>query len=208
MNEHSIFLAALDIADPKQRDEYLKQTCAGNPTLRKQVEALFAAHERSGEFLNEPVLKQMAAGRPGDATAAEHDAAQGEIDLSFLEPSTSQGSLGKLSHYEVLEVIGRGGCGIVLKALDEKLQRVVAIKVMSPELAATSPARKRFLREARSAAAIRHENVISIHAVEEMPIPFLVMEFIDGQTLQDKLNETGPLEAREVVEIGRQIAGG
>ena len=94
-----------------------------------------------------------------------------ESALSFLQPSEKPGSLGRLAHYEVLEVLGNGGFGIVLQAFDEKLHRVVAIKVMAPHLAATSAARKRFVREARSAAAVRHENVVAIYAVEEQPHP-------------------------------------
>ena len=89
----------------------------------------------------------------------------------------------------MLEVLGRGGFGIVVRAFDETLQRVVAIKVLSPELASTSPPRKRFLREARAAARVRHENVVQIYAVEERPMPYLVMEYIPGQTLQQKLEQ-------------------
>ncbi|HWL28027.1 MAG TPA: serine/threonine-protein kinase, partial [Burkholderiaceae bacterium] len=213
MNEQSIFLAALEIADPSHRADYLSQACGDEPALRCQVDALFAAHERSGEFLNVPALQQIASGASGNGdsageTGAEHHAPQGEIDLSFLEPATNSGSIGRLRHYDIHEIVGRGGCGIVLKAFDEKLHRIVAIKVMAPELAATSPARKRFLREARATAAIRHENVVSIHAVEEQPLPFLVMEYIDGQTLQQKLDQHGPLDVREVLRIGQQIATG
>ena len=131
-----------------------------------------------------------------------------ESALSFLQPSEKPGSLGRLAHYEVLEVLGNGGFGTVVKAFDEKLHRFVAIKLMSPLLAATSAARKRFLREARSAAAVRHENVIAIYAVEDQPIPYLVMEYIAGRTLQQKLDATGPLELLEVLRIGRQIAAG
>jgi serine/threonine protein kinase len=152
MAEHEIFLAALDIAHPSQRAAFLEQSCAGDAALRKQVEDLLAAHERSGEFLDVPALQQMADNLQGTARTTTIDG-HGEIDLSFLQPSTDPASLGRLLHYEIREVIGRGGFGIVLKALDGKLERVVAIKVMSPELAATSPARKRFLREARAAAA-------------------------------------------------------
>ena len=94
-----------------------------------------------------------------------------DANLGFLQPSDKPESLGRLGHYEILEVIGRGGMGIVLRAFDEKLHRVVAIKVMAPQLATTSPPRKRFLREARAAAAVRHEHVVAIHAVEEQPIP-------------------------------------
>jgi serine/threonine protein kinase/formylglycine-generating enzyme required for sulfatase activity len=208
MTEQDIFLAAVDIQDLDQRAAYLTSACASDPALRQQVDSLLAAHERSGEFLDVPALRQMAAGNPGGETSVECRAPDDERDLSFLEPATVPGSIGRLRHYEVQEVIGRGGCGIVLKAFDEKLHRVVAIKVMAPELAATSPARKRFLREARATAAIRHENVVSVHAVEEQPLPFLVMEYIDGQTLQQKLDQTGPLDVREVLRIGRQIANG
>lgn len=213
MNEQSIFFAALEMS-PNQRVDYLDQACADDPLLRQKVDALFAAHERSGEFLDVPALERMAAAGaledriPGGEASAEQPDAPGQIDLSFLEPSTASRSLGRLRHYEVQEIIGRGGCGIVLKAFDEKLHRIVAIKVMAPELAATSPARKRFLREARATAAIRHENVVSIYAVEEQPLPFLVMEYIDGLTLQQKLDQTGPLDVREVLRIGHQIASG
>ena len=88
------------------------------------------------------------------------------------------------------------------------LQRVVAVKVMAPQLAATSPARKRFLREARSSAQVRHENVVQVYEVAEQPLPYLVMEFIPGETLQQRLDRVGPLDVPEVVRIGRQIAEG
>jgi serine/threonine protein kinase len=131
-----------------------------------------------------------------------------EQTLSFLEPSTKPGSLGRLAHYEVLEVLGRGGFGTVVKAFDEKLERFIAIKLMSPLLAATSAPRKRLLREARAAAAVRHTNVIAIYSVEDLPIPYLVMEYVAGRTLQQKLDITGPLELHDVLRIGRQIAAG
>lgn len=131
-----------------------------------------------------------------------------EIPLGYLTSSTNPKSLGRLGHYEILEVVGRGAFGTVLRAYDEKLQRVVAIKVLAPEIAATSPARKRFLREARTSAAIRHEDVVAIYAVEDGPIPYLVMEFIPGQTLQQRLDEHGPLDLPDVLRLGKQIADG
>ncbi len=84
-------------------------------------------------------------------------------------------SLGRIGHYEVLQVLGRGGFGIVLRTFDDVLQRVVALKVLAPAIAATSPARKRFLREAQASAKVRHENVVQVYAVEEQPLPYLVM---------------------------------
>jgi serine/threonine protein kinase len=79
---------------------------------------------------------------------------------------------------------------------------------MTPQMAATSPARKRFLREARSSASVRHENVVQVYEVGEQPLPYLVMEFIPGETLQQRLDRCGPVEVPEVLRIGRQIAEG
>jgi len=117
-------------------------------------------------------------------------------------------SLGRLHHYLLHEILGRGGCGFVLKAFDEKLERVVALKIMAPELAALSSARQRFLREARAAAAIRHENVVHVYAVEEQPRPFLVIEYVGGENLQQRLDRSGPLDVTTVLRIGSQIARG
>jgi serine/threonine protein kinase len=128
--------------------------------------------------------------------------------LGFLGPPHRPDSLGRIGRYEVLEVLGRGGFGIVFRAFDEVLQRVVAVKVLAPQMALTSPARKRFLREARSLAAVRHENVVQVYAVEEQPLPYLVMELIPGETLQQRLDRTGPLDVTEVLRIGRQVAAG
>jgi hypothetical protein len=199
MNEEAIFCAALEIEDPAARKAYLDQACAGEAALRRQVEALLEAHARSGEFLDVPAAVQMAPAAPAEAAAP---------DLSFLRPSTRPGSLGRLGHYEVLEVLGQGGFGIVFKAFDEILHRPVAIKVLLPQLAVTSPARKRFLREGRAAASIRHENVVDIHAIEEQPLPFLVMELVVGETLQQRLDRTGPLDTIQILRIGVQIAHG
>ena len=146
--------------------------------------------------------------RSDPATPGRRRTETRDDDLGFLQPSTRPDSLGRIGHYEVLQVLGKGGFGIVFRAFDETLQRVVAIKVLAPQIAATSPARKRFLREARSSAQVRHENVVQVYAVEEQPLPYLVMEFIPGETLQQRLDRTGPLEVAEVLRIGRQIAEG
>src|SRR5262249_16268978 len=118
------------------------------------------------------------------------------------------GSLGRFGRYEVLEVLGRGSSATVLKALDPGLHRVVAVKVLAPVLAASGVARQRFLREARAAAAVRDEHVVAPHAVEEAPLPYLVMEYVAGQTLQQKLDHSGPLPLREILRIGVQVARG
>ena len=128
--------------------------------------------------------------------------------LPPLDPPTEPGSLGRLGQYEVLEVVGRGGMGVVLKARDTRLNRIVAIKMLAPELAAHPTAHKRFLREAQAAAAVSHDHVVTIFAVEEGPAPFLVMEFIDGRSLQQKIDAEGELQLDEILRIGHQIAAG
>ncbi|MBC8114901.1 MAG: protein kinase, partial [Candidatus Saccharimonas sp.] len=131
----------------------------------------------------------------------------------FLEPCDAPGRLGRLGGYEILEVIGRGGMGIVLRAMDVKLNRVVAIKVLAPELASQPQARKRFLREAQAAAAVSHDHVVTIHAVDDgehdkRSVPFLVMECIVGQSLQQKIDKVGALGLKEILRIGMQTAAG
>ncbi len=114
----------------------------------------------------------------------------------------------EIGNFRLIEEIGRGGMGIVLKAHDKKLKRDVAIKVLAPHLAADAEAVQRFVREAQSAAAVRHENVVTIHAVDEANgSPFLVMELINGESLQDRIKR-GPLPADEIVQFGIQIASG
>jgi hypothetical protein len=129
--------------------------------------------------------------------------------LGHLEPAQGADELGRLGPYRVLGVIGQGGMGIVLLAADPILRRPVAIKLMLPELAAHLRARERFLREARSAAAVQHESVVVIHAVESGgDLPYLVMEYVSGHSLQHRLHGEGPLPAEKVAQIGAQIAEG
>ncbi len=130
------------------------------------------------------------------------------VDLSFLAKSDDPQYLGRLGAYLVESVIGRGGFGVVLKARDPKLARIVAVKVLAPHLAASGTACQRFLREARGAAAVVHEHVITIHAVEDQPLPHLVMQYVAGQSLQDKLDKGGPLDLQAVLRIGMQTAAG
>lgn len=209
MTEDEIITAVLDLPDEVSRANYLDKVCSGNAELRRHVDALVANHFRTGDFLNVPTAEQTQAGnlpnlKPSGFPQRERDA----TNLGFLAPSTKPDSLGRIGHYEVLEVIGQGGFGIVLRAHDDRLQRVVAIKVLLPHLAVTSPARKRFLREARASAAARHANVVQVYEVGEQPLPYLVMEYIPGETLQQYLDRTGPLNVSQTLRIARQIAEG
>jgi serine/threonine-protein kinase len=130
-------------------------------------------------------------------------------DLAFLDPPAQAGHLGRLGRYDVLEVVGRGGMGLVLKAFDEKLNRVVAIKVLGSHYAASEHARKRFEREARAAAAVSHEHIVPIYHVDEhRGVVYLVMPLIAGKSLHERLAASGALELKEVLRIGAEIACG
>ncbi len=129
--------------------------------------------------------------------------------LSFLGPPTKPSDIGRLGAYEVIEVIGQGGMGVVLKARDPALQRLVAIKVLAPHLATSAAARHRFQREGRATAAIRNDYVVAVHAVDEVDgLPYIVMEYVPGVSLQQQLDCFGPQELEEILRIGMQTATG
>jgi formylglycine-generating enzyme required for sulfatase activity/serine/threonine protein kinase/Tol biopolymer transport system component len=154
------------------------------------------------------VIEELAANGPGE-TAMPTRSSTEDVPLDFLAPSDRSDALGRLGHYEILEVLGQGGMGLVLRALDAKLNRVVAIKTLAPLLAANATARRRFLREARAAAAITHPHVVMIHAVDdEHETVFLVMECVEGKTLREKIEQEGALKLVEILRIGSQVAQG
>ncbi|MCY2992607.1 MAG: protein kinase [Planctomycetota bacterium] len=154
-------------------------------------------------------ITELQKSRPPSSSARGRGSAGVELALQFLQPSSQAGSLGRLGRYEILEVVGRGGMGIVLRAHDPRLNRIVAIKVMASHLAFVEDARRRFLREAQAAAAINHDNVVTIYAVEEAQgLPFIAMEFIVGVSLAERIRRDGPLRTAEILRIGMQIAAG
>lgn len=213
----SIFFEALARNPGPDRAAYLARACGDRAELRQRVERLLAAHPQATNFMARPALEEQGLVAPSAAvgeSAAAADAASAETPRSvasvfpFLKPAQQSGALGRLGHYEILEVLGEGGFGVVFRAFDESLERDVAIKVLAPQLAVTSPARKRFLREARAAAQVRHDNVVQVYAVEEEPLPFLIMEWIPGGSLQQHLDRAGPFDWSEVIQIGRQVAEG
>ncbi|QDU21855.1 protein kinase domain-containing protein [Urbifossiella limnaea] len=154
-------------------------------------------------------LNPGAGGRDFGATQAPDDG-PGETDfVALLAPPQEAGSLGRLGHYEVFGVVGRGGMGVVLRAIDTTLRRSVAVKLLSPALAAVPTARRRFAREARAAAAVADDHVVKIHSVhDDAAVPYLVMEFVSGETLEDRARAEGALPVDEVVRIGLAAARG
>lgn len=127
----------------------------------------------------------------------------------LLGPSDDPQMAGRIGTYEILGLLGRGGMGIVFKGFDSSLNRYVAIKLLAPLYLASGAAKQRFVREARSSAAVLHENVVGIHAISEWQgVPYLVMTFVRGESLQKRITQRGTLTLREVLRIGLQIAQG
>ncbi len=182
------------------------------PDCRKELEALAADaaewHDAAlalGQRRTGPdsTLRRVMEQLKGEPPAVE------EEELSFLQPAEKPGLLGMLGPYEVQEVIGRGSMGLVLKAYEPALNRFVAIKVMAAALAGNATARLRFKREAQSAAAVCHDHVVAVHGVHEVEgLPYLVMQYVAGESLQERLQRAGPLEVEEAVRIGMQTASG
>jgi serine/threonine protein kinase len=207
MSEQTIFIEALDKLD---RAAYLDEACGGDEVLRRRVESLLARYDEDPDFLEDSPIHRAALDmtivynpdslRNGDPNEPLPD---------FLRPSAKANCLGTLGPYEITRIIGWGGMGVVLEARDPILPRSVAVKVLAPKLAANRMARKRFLREAKTAAAVVHPHVVTLHTVGlANNVPYLVMEWVDGVSLHQKLKELGPLELKEILRIGSQIAEG
>jgi serine/threonine protein kinase len=131
------------------------------------------------------------------------------IDREMLEPPSHPEMLGRIGRYEIERRIGSGGMGVVFKAIDTELNRPVAVKVLMPHLARNGAARQRFSRESRAAAAVVHEHVVAIHNVDSSAkLPYLVMQYVSGESLKARIDREGPLDIDRILRIGIQAALG
>jgi serine/threonine protein kinase len=214
----SCWRALLDAALPPEQQEdcerHLESCPACQERLRRAEEGddvLLRLARQSGDPTAapaDPTLDRFLR-RMRHAKGPQAKACREAPDLFFLDPTEEPALLGLLGPYEVREVIGQGGMGLVLAAYEPALHRLVAIKVLSPALAGSATARRRFTREAQAAAAVCHEHVVAVHGVHEADgLPYLVMQYVAGESLQTRLDRTGPLEVEEVVRIGMQTASG
>ncbi len=221
MNERDVFIAALQRGSRARWQAYLDEACGKDRALRRRVEALLEAHDRAGNFLQEPLLGSVVAAaflehptgsQPGQDAAPETKDRTTESRppaLEFLAPPQRPDEMGRLGHYRVLRLLGQGGMGLVFLADDTRLQRSVALKVMRPELAANPDSRQRFLREARAAAGVRSDRVVTIyHVDQEGDLPYLVMEVLHGRSLADALEKEGRLPLGLGLQVARQTAEG
>lgn len=146
---------------------------------------------------------------PGPSQDCLTDQFVSDFAVDFLEPCEDSKQLGRLGDYEILAVIGHGGMGVVLKGYQAELNRFVAVKVLAPHLATSGAARRRFAREAQATAAIVHPHVMAIHSVHaNVKLPYLVMPFVDCESLQQRLDRNGPLDVKDILRIGMQTAAG
>ena len=132
-------------------------------------------------------------------------------EIEFPGPPTPSAPLGQLGAHEILAELGRGGMGVVYLARDSRLARLVALKVMKPELASSPADRQRFFREGRAAAAIKDEHVVAVLQAEHEPdfrLPYLVMEYVEGIALDRLMATRGPLPPEESARIALQAARG
>jgi serine/threonine protein kinase len=142
---------------------------------------------------------------PGEVGPASEE---GQGPIEFPGPPTEKGPLGRLEAFHIRRELGRGRFGVVYQACDE-LDRLVAVKVLKPELAVSAVERTRFEQEARKAAAVKHDHIVTIHQVGNtpgFPLPYLVMEYLDGEALSDRLERQGIVEPREAARIVQQVA--
>ena len=187
------------------RERALEAHLGGCAACRSRLDALAASPENWST-----VREQLSAGAEADGEdAAPPIPALASLIQKILAPSDDDRMLGRLGPYEITGIIGSGGMGIVLKGHDRALDRFVAIKLLSPHLASSGAARQRFLREAKAAAAVVHDNVIAIHGVDEFAgLPYLVMPYCRGTTLEKRIRDAGPMNLREILRVGLQTARG
>ena len=180
---------ALDLpAD--ERPGFLANACQDDEQLRREVKKLLAANDQATGFLSEPAF----------AHEARNLAALNAATL--LEPV----SLNNFSHYQILSPLGAGGMGEVFLARDTKLERRVAIKILPARFTADADRLQRFAREAKSASALNHPNIITIHEIGEAgDVHFIATEFIEGQTLR-RILSGARLRVTEVLPLAIQVA--
>jgi eukaryotic-like serine/threonine-protein kinase len=170
---------ALELA-PEKRSRFLDVACSSDPSLRSEVQSLLSADEQARtSFLETPPVIPAA-----------------------LSPGTCLGD------YEILSQIGSGGMGVVYRARDTRLGRLVAIKVLPAHLSTDSDRLKRFEQEAQSAAALNHPNILAVHQLGSYQgAPYLVSELLEGETLREQLKH-GPLSQERAMDYAQQIADG
>jgi serine/threonine protein kinase/Tfp pilus assembly protein PilF len=183
-----LYHSASDLPDG-QRNSFLSEACDGDRALFDEVESLIKHGSGSQSFLDTPAVAIMAKAMAADEFRASTPSLEGKI----------------VSHYRILEPIGRGGMGIVYRAEDMKLGRRVALKLLPEYLARDKGALRRFEREARAASALNHPNICTIHEIDESEdLHFIAIELLEGETLKQRMARSR-LPIKEILRIGVEI---
>src|SRR2546425_7941854 len=181
---------ASDLPDG-QRNSFLQEACGEDQSLLYEVESLLRHGSRSQSVLDTPAMAIMAKAMAADESKSSAPFLAGTI----------------ISHYRILAPIGRGGMGVVYKAEDLKLRRLVALKLLPQFLAADPQALHRFEREAQAASALNHPNICTVYEVDEAEgLHFIAIELLEGETLKERIAR-GPLEVPEILGIVIEICG-
>jgi serine/threonine protein kinase len=185
-------------------------TRRGDPFCSFVIEHVAAATHEPRSPLTETILFTPST----DIATDVHAESEGSIQ-SFVSDTDGDPLPTMIGGYKVLGKIGRGAMGLVYLAEDERLDRLVAIKVMHPSRASDPASRQRFIRESRATAAIEHPHVVTIHQVGEHPqgggkigLPYIVMQCLHGDTLGKYRAKVGRVPLAETLRIGREIAEG
>jgi len=185
-----LFHSALE-RTPVERAAFLDEACAGDQSLRKQVEASLAAHEEAGSFAETRAMKVEARGVANDQAKIEAELATGKT----------------ISHYRIISLLGVGGMGQVFLAHDTTLGRKVALKLLPAEFTRNTERVRRFQQEARAASSLNHPNIITIHEIGQAEDRhFIATEYIDGLTLREYLKQAQSHIAAGKPQTGLQLS--
>lgn len=175
-----IFHAALN-RDPSARASFLADACKDDESLRTEIEALIASHEKESSLFDSPAS---------------------DLAAEFLGKDQKD----KIAHYQILKKIGSGGMGEVYLAEDTRLNRKVALKLLPSEFTNDLDRVRRFEREAKTASALNHPNILTIYDIGQFDSSsFIASEYIDGETLRQRMRES-KMSLKEILAISIQVA--
>ncbi|MEP6904413.1 MAG: protein kinase, partial [Actinomycetota bacterium] len=168
-----------------ERERFVDEKCTGDETLGAEIKSLLSVFEEAEEFMDGTAIDEVA-----------------DVILEQQKPEKGR----CFGHYEIIEQIGAGGMGEVYLARDKKLDRPVAVKILTEKLSSHEINRRRFIQEAKAVSALNHPNILVIHEIgEDQEAHYIVSEFIEGRTLRELIGNS-PISLTDILDISIQIA--